>query len=232
MGVNMKYELILFDADETLFDFRKSEKYAFENSMHEFNLSYNEDYHLKIYSDINTKIWKEFEEGSISQEMLKVERFKRLSNKLGIYFNEVDFAKAYMNHLSDASFLYNESVQLIEDISKKHKLAIITNGLKEVQNKRVGKSIISNYFEMIAISEELQVAKPDPRIFEITLNSINHTDKSKVLMVGDSLNSDIQGGINFGIDTCWYNPTKSANKSKITPTYEIDCLMDLKSILD
>ncbi len=232
MGVNMKYELILFDADETLFDFRKSEKYAFENSMREFNLSYNEDYHLKIYSDINAKVWKEFEEGSISQEMLKIERFKRLSNKLGIYFNEVDFARAYMNHLSDASFLYNESVQLIEDISKNHRLAIITNGLKEVQNKRVGKSIISNYFETIAISEELQVAKPDPKIFEITLSSINYTDKSKVLMVGDSLTSDIQGGINFGIDTCWYNPNKSTNKSKITPTYEINCLMDLKSILD
>jgi 2-haloacid dehalogenase len=227
----MKYEIIIFDADETLFDFRKSEKYAFENTMLEFNMEYDEDYHLKIYSDINKIIWNEFEEGLISQEKLKTERFKRLSDKLNIPFDEIKFSESYLKHLSNASFLYDDSVKLIESLNKDYRLSIITNGLNDVQDNRIRKSIISNYFEDIIISEVVKVAKPDPKIFELALNNINHTDKSKVLMVGDSLTSDIQGGINFGIDTCWYNPNRIINKTGIKPTYEISNLMDLPEIL-
>ncbi len=227
----MKYKIIIFDADETLFDFRKSEKYAFENTMLEFNMEYDEDYHLKIYSDINKIIWNEFEEGLISQEKLKTERFKRLSDKLNIHFDEIKFSESYLKHLSNASFLYDDSIPLIEILSEDYRLSIITNGLNDVQDNRIRKSIISNYFEDIIISEVVKVAKPDPKIFELAFKNINHTDKSKVLMVGDSLTSDIQGGINFGIDTCWYNPNRIINKTGIKPTYEISNLMDLPKIL-
>lgn len=227
----MKYEIIIFDADDTLFDFRKSERHAFKNTMVEFNIEYDENYHLKIYSDINTAIWKEFEDGLITQKELKIERFKRLSDKLNINFNEVEFAKSYMKHLSFASFLYDDSMNLIESLHKNYRLSIITNGLTEVQDNRIRKSAIAKYFENIIISEEVQVSKPDPKIFELTLNNMKYTDKSKVLMVGDSLTSDIQGGINFGIDTCWLNPDKITNKTGMKPNYEISNLMDLKDIL-
>jgi len=227
----MKYEIIIFDADDTLFDFRKSERDAFKNAMVEFNIEYDENYHLKIYSDINTAIWKEFEDGLITQKELKVERFKRLSDKLNIDFDEVEFAKSYMKHLSFASFLYDDSMNLIESLHKNYRLSIITNGLTEVQDNRIRKSAIAKYFENIVISEEVQVSKPDPKIFELTLNNMKYTDKSKILMVGDSLTSDIQGGINFGIDTCWFNPDKITNKTGMKPNYEISNLMDLKDIL-
>ncbi|HAG43502.1 MAG TPA: noncanonical pyrimidine nucleotidase, YjjG family [Clostridium sp.] len=227
----MKYEIIIFDADDTLFDFRKSERDAFKNAMVEFNIEYDENYHLKIYSDINTAIWKEFEDGLITQKELKVERFKRLSDKLNIDFDEVKFAKSYMKHLSFASFLYDNSMDLIESLHKNYRLSIITNGLTEVQDNRIRKSAIAKYFENIVISEEVQVSKPDPKIFELTLNNMKYTDKSKILMVGDSLTSDIQGGINFGIDTCWFNPDKITNKAGMKPNYEISNLMDLKDIL-
>jgi len=227
----MKYEIIIFDADDTLFDFRKSERDAFKNAMVEFNIEYDENYHLKIYSDINTAIWKEFEDGLITQKELKVERFKRLSDKLNIDFDEVEFAKSYMKHLSFASFLYDNSMDLIESLHKNYRLSIITNGLTEVQDNRIRKSAIAKYFENIVISEEVQVSKPDPKIFELTLNIMKYTDKSKILMVGDSLTSDIQGGINFGIDTCWFNPDKITNKTGMKPNYEISNLMDLKDIL-
>ncbi len=227
----MKYEIIIFDADDTLFDFRKSERDAFKNAMVEFNIEYDENYHLKIYSDINTAIWKEFEDGLITQKELKVERFKRLSDKLNIDFDEVKFAKSYMKHLSFASFLYDNSMDLIESLHKNYRLSIITNGLTEVQDNRIRKSAIAKYFENIVISEEVQVSKPDPKIFELTLNNMKYTDKSKILMVGDSLTSDIQGGINFGIDTCWFNPDKITNKTGMKPNYEISNLMDLKDIL-
>ncbi|MGE5630684.1 MAG: YjjG family noncanonical pyrimidine nucleotidase [Caulobacteraceae bacterium] len=227
----MKYEIIMFDADDTLFDFKKSEKYAFENTMLEFDMEYDENYHLKVYHGINTAIWKEFEKGLITQEKLKIERFKRLSDSLNAGFDEFEFAKSYMEHLSNASFLYDFSTELIERLHKDYKLIMITNGLTVVQEKRIKKSAIAQYFEDIVISEEVKVSKPDSRIFELALNNIKHTDKSKVLIVGDSLTSDIQGGINSGIDTCWYNPNNIANQTGIKPTYEISNLAELIDIL-
>ena len=100
-----------------------------------------------------------------------------------------------------------------------------------MQNKRIRKSNISKYFDDIIISEEVKVAKPDAKIFELALNNVDYTNKSNLLMVGDSLTSDIQGGINFGIDTCWFNPNKIVNKTKIKPTYEISNLVELKDLV-
>lgn len=227
----MKYEVILFDADETLFDFKKSEREAFKKTMLEFDIKYDERCHLKIYHDINAAIWSEFEQGLITQENLKVERFKRLSDSLKISFNETNFAKLYSKYLADASFLYDDSIDLIESLNKYYRMTIITNGLISVQDKRIRKSIISKYFEDIVISEEILISKPNPKIFEHALKNINYVDKSKVLVVGDSLTSDIQGGINFGIDTCWYNPNKIINETSIKPTYEICNYKELKILL-
>lgn len=230
-GLTMKYEVIIFDADETLFDFKKSEKCAFENAMLEFNIEYNESYHLKIYEEINNALWKDFENGLITQEKLKIERFRKLSDKLNINFDPVEFAKCYMKHLSKASFLYKDSTSLIEDLYKEYTLIIITNGLRDVQNNRIRRSTIGKYFEEIIISEEVGVSKPNAEIFEIALRNTTFTDKSKILMVGDSLTSDIKGGLNFGVDTCWFNRKKTLNKTEINPTYEISNLLDLKNIL-
>ncbi|EKQ56670.1 MULTISPECIES: YjjG family noncanonical pyrimidine nucleotidase [unclassified Clostridium] len=227
----MKYEVIIFDADETLFDFKKSEKEAFKNTMIEFNIGYDENYHLPIYSNINTAIWKEFELGTITQSKLKVDRFKRFSNALNIKFDEIKFSKSYMKHLANASFLYKDSINLVNDLSISYKLVILTNGLTDVQDKRIRKSIISKYFEDIIISEEVGVSKPNPKIFELSLNNINYRNKEKVLMVGDSLTSDILGGLNFGIDTCWFNPSNIINKTEIKPTFEISSLLELKKLL-
>lgn len=227
----MKYEAIIFDADETLFDFEKSEKEALKRAMLDFNIDYIEEYHLKEYKKINKSLWKDFEEGLITQKKLKVERFKRLSDKLNINFDADKFAKSYMNHLANASFLYEGTTNLIESLNKFYKLSIITNGLVSVQDKRIRESTIAKYFDPIVISEEILVSKPNKKIFEYTLKHMNLSDKSKVLMVGDSLTSDIQGGINFGIDTCWFNPKKLKNESLIKPTYEVSSFEELKSLL-
>ncbi|SFI01741.1 MULTISPECIES: YjjG family noncanonical pyrimidine nucleotidase [unclassified Bacillus (in: firmicutes)] len=227
----MKYEVIIFDADETLFDFKKSEKYALKNTMLACNIKYDESYHLKIYKAINTAIWKELEDGLITQKNLNVERFKRLSNKLNTKLDEVELAQLYMKHLSNASFLYDESITLVESLHQEYRLSIITNGLKDVQDNRIRKSTIAKYFEDIVVSEDVNVSKPDSKIFEHALNNLKHTDKNKVLMVGDSLTSDIQGGNSFGIDTCWFNPNQIVNTSELKPTYEISNLMELKKIL-
>lgn len=227
----MKYKVLLFDADETLFDFKKSESIALELAISDFEIPYDPKHHLKIYESINSAIWKEFEEGKITQNTLKVERFKRLSQELGIDFDPHRFSERYMYHLAEASFLLDDAVPLLEKLHGKFKLVIVTNGLAYVQNRRIGKSSIADYFSHIVISEEVGIAKPDPKIFEHTLKLIDHVDKSEVLMIGDSLTSDIKGGINFGVDTCWYNPKKLSNTSSVKPTYEINDLLALLDIL-
>ncbi|MEF9953386.1 YjjG family noncanonical pyrimidine nucleotidase [Clostridium sp.] len=227
----MKYEVLLFDADETLFDFKKSEREAFKNAMIEFGVDYDESYHLPIYKEINTAIWKEFEEGLITQAKLKIDRFKRLSTKLNIDFNPEEFAASYMNHLSYGSFLYEGAIELVNDLSKKYKLSIITNGLTLVQNRRIRGSEIASFFDDIVISEEIGISKPSPEIFEHALKNLNHADKSKVLMIGDSLSSDIKGGANYGVDTIWFNQISSENTSDITPTYIAKNFEEIRKIL-
>jgi putative hydrolase of the HAD superfamily len=227
----MKYEVIIFDADETLFDFKKSEREAFKSSMLELGLEYDENYHLKIYHEINSAIWKELEEGKITQKELKVERFVRLSQRLDIDINAEEMSNRYVYHLSQSSFLLDGSVDILEQLYKNYRLLIITNGITKVQDSRIRKSLIGKYFENIIISEEAGVSKPDPAIFQYALNKINYHNKDKILMIGDSLSSDIKGGINYGIDTCWFNPYKIKNESDFTPTYEIESLNELLHVL-
>lgn len=227
----MKYEVILFDADDTLFDFKKSEEYAFERAINEFDIKYDRNYHYKIYKNINKKIWEELEKGLILVEDLRVERFKRFSKKLNISVDPRKFNKVYSDFLSETSFLIEDSHKLISSLSEKYRLCIITNGFADVQNKRIKNSILNDYFENIIISEEANASKPDPKIFEHTFKILNLKDKSSVLIVGDSLTSDIKGGVNFGIDTCWYNPDKDSNDSDVKPKYEINTLNELMDIL-
>lgn len=227
----MKYELIIFDADETLFDFKKSEKVALEHTMRDYNAKYDESSHLEIYKEINAAVWKELEKGLITQKELNDLRFERYLERLAIRENARDFADTYIGHLSRASFLYDESADLVRHLAASYRLAILSNGLKKVQNNRLRKSSIAQYFEEIMISEEVGLAKPDPAIFDLLFDRMRYADPNGALIVGDSLSSDIQGGVNFGIDTCWYNAAGAVNNTGVKPTYEIRRLAELYELL-
>lgn len=227
----MKYEILFFDADETLFDFKKSEEFALDKLISSLNTNLDKDYCINTYKEINTNIWKEFEQNLISSDDLKVERFRRLLDKLNLSLNPQDLSDMYTSYLAEGSFIYDETEDLLKYLHKKYKIVIITNGLASVQNKRIKESIVKDYFDEVIISDEIKISKPNPKIFEYALNKINHLDKSSVLMIGDSLSSDIKGGFNAGIDTCWFNPSKGENTLGITPTYEISSLLELKNIL-
>ncbi|WP_195990249.1 YjjG family noncanonical pyrimidine nucleotidase [Clostridium sp. D53t1_180928_C8] len=227
----MKYKVILFDADETLFDFKKAERQAFKNTMIDFRVDYDESYHFNTYEEINSAIWKELEQGLITQEELKLERFRRFINKIEMNFDENEFASTYMKYLGDGSFLFEGAIELIQDLSNKYTLSIVTNGLTTVQEKRIKKSVIAKYFKDIVISEEVGIAKPHPDIFEHAISNLGKFRKDEILMIGDNLNSDIRGGINYNIHTCWYNPNKVENKSNLTPTYEMADYKEIRSLL-
>ena len=226
----MKYKVILFDADDTLFDFKKTENYALENLMSSLDTDYDKDYCINIYKEINTKIWKEFEEGKITSDDLKIERFQRLIDKLNLSDDATRLSELYVKFLGQGSFLYEDTKDLLDYLSKNYKLGIITNGLADVQHKRIRESDVGHYFDDVIISDEIKIAKPNPEIFEYALKSLNHDHKS-VLMVGDSLSSDIKGGLNASIDTCWCNLANKINNTDIVPKYEINNLLDLKNIL-
>ena len=227
----MKYKVILFDADETLFDFKKAEREAFKNTMIDFGIDYDESYHFNTYEEINCAIWKELEQGLITQEKLKTERFRRFIDRLDMNFDENEFASTYMKYLGDGSFLFEGALELIEDLSNKYILSIVTNGLTIVQERRIKKSVIAKYFKDIVISEEIGISKPHPNIFEHAINNLGEFSKDEILMIGDNLSSDIKGGINYNIDTCWYNPNKVENTSNLTPTYEMTDYKEIRSLL-
>ena len=226
----MKYELILFDADGTLFDYDRAEYYALEKSFAAVNLPFHKNI-LTSYKIINSTLWLEFEKGFISPGIIRVERFKQLFDKVQIKTNIEDFGNIYLDFFAEAGFLIDDSEKTVRKISSMAKIAIITNGLSAVQRSRFSHSSIMSEFQHVIISEETGTAKPDPKIFEITFDKVSHSNKKTTLIVGDSLTSDIQGGINFGIDTCWFNPEKTENKLNISPTYEIANLNELVNIV-
>ncbi|MBL7995501.1 YjjG family noncanonical pyrimidine nucleotidase [bacterium] len=226
-----KYKVLLFDADGTLFDFEQSERLALQDTFHDFSIAYDPDIHMRLYQEINSKIWIEFEEHTITADALKTERFRRLFERLKIDVDPILFSDRYLNMLSQNSFLLDHAADMVVKLFHDYKMVLITNGLSSVQHPRFRKSAIFQYFDAVIVSEDIGIAKPHVGIFEHTMKRIGHDQKNDVLMIGDNLRSDIQGGMNFGIDTCWYNPEMKKNLNGITPTYEINHLLELEHIL-
>ena len=229
----MKYKLLLFDADGTLFDYDKAEEFALKEALCSFGLNiYNPDI-LQEYRKVNFSIWKEFENNLISAGELKTERFKRFFKiiKIDGKVSPKEFSDVYLSKLSEATFLLPGAEKIVEWCSSRFKIAIITNGLTIVQRPRFNSSSLSKYFFEYIISEEVGHAKPGNEIFDYSFTLLDHSNKDDVLIIGDNLSSDIKGGIDYGIDTCWLNQDGNNNDLKIHPTFEISDLSELKNIL-
>jgi len=227
----MKYKTILFDADGTLYDFDKAAVEALKSSFKKYNLEWTENTFL-IYEEVNKKIWNDFEKGLITTKEIKRERFKRFFDIIEVTnIDSLKFSKDYLEFLSQNNYLLDGAEDIIKWSSQKFELAIVTNGLASVQNPRFKSSELRKYFSHIIISEEIGFAKPKKEIFDYTFELLNIPSKSSTIIIGDNLTSDIKGGVDYGIDTCWFNPAKLANTSGILPTYEVSNLNELKKIL-
>jgi len=223
-----KYKLILFDADGTLFDFHQGESDALRTAFAHYNLPYDEAVDLPLYRKINLEIWSEFERQRIDAGDLSRERFRRYLGELRLQTAPDAFSDVYLVALSQSTHIIEHAIEVVSELAGRFKLVLITNGLSAVQHPRFKKSSMYPFFSSIVVSEDIGIAKPQPGIFEHAFRSMNHTERRDVIMVGDNLSSDIQGGINFGIDTCWFNPHRQPRKTGIEPTYEI---ANLKQVL-
>ncbi|MDC7219795.1 MAG: YjjG family noncanonical pyrimidine nucleotidase [Spirochaetales bacterium] len=225
------YNLILLDADGTLFDYDKAEESAFKKALNHYGYNGDMTAPHERYRIINSSLWSELEKGTISKRELRFERFRRLFDEFGLNYDVTPFSAYYLEKLGEGAFLIDGAEELCRQLSRIHKLVILTNGMTEVQLSRLERSSLKEYIHDIVISEEVGINKPDRGIFQYALDKVNHETLEDVLMVGDSLSSDIQGGINFGIDTCWFNPAGGENCSGLAPSYEIGALEELSSIL-
>lgn len=228
----MRVEVILFDADGTLFDFQRAERHALAQTMTRFDLEYDDARHPALYTTINRDVWRQLEQGTLTAATLKVERFRRFLAGCEVALAPEAFSGEYLRQLATVSHLLDGAEALLAAIRPRFRLGIVTNGLAEVQRPRLARSAIGPLFDTVVVSEEIGAAKPDARIFEHALRQLRHDDPSTVLVVGDSLASDIQGGCNAGMQTCWFNPSGAANSTAIEPTFEIASLRELRDRLE
>jgi YjjG family noncanonical pyrimidine nucleotidase len=198
------YTWLLFDADGTLFDFDKAEALALARILEDLQLEFSSDAHIR-YKTINQQLWHSFELGHLTQEDIKAKRFELWLAELALSGDVQRISRDYLRHLSEQDVLLEQAHEVIENLSKRYSMMIITNGLKEVQRPRFERSSLRPYFTDIIVSGELGVAKPEAGIFDAAFEKMGNPSKTSVLMIGDSLSADMQGGIRYGIDTCWCN---------------------------
>lgn len=222
----MKYQWLLFDADETLFHF--DDFAGLKMLFLAYDIRFSEQDYAE-YKQINKPLWVQYQEQKITAAMLKTQRFSIWAKKLGVSADELN--SGFLNAMAQICTPLPGAESLLENLSNKVKMAIITNGFTELQQARLENTGLKKYFSEVVISEQVGLAKPDVGIFEYTLDKLKHSDKSSVLMVGDNPHSDILGGMQAGLDTCWLNHHGVPVPANIKPTYEVADLHQLQSLL-
>ena len=222
----MRYQWILFDADETLFHF---DAFAGLQRMFEaFSVQFTEDDYA-IYQAVNQPLWVAYQDGEISAIDLQQRRFQNWADRLEVTTEQLN--NAFLDAMAEICVPLPGAVKLLSALKGQVKMAIITNGFAALQARRLAHTGLQDLFEFVVISEEVGVAKPDIGIFNTAFSQMNELDKSRVLMVGDNLHSDILGGNSAGIDTCWLNAAQHSANSDIQPNYEVNNLAELQTLL-
>lgn len=228
-----KYTALLFDADETLLDFSKDETDALSRILDECGIEKSEE-NIKAYKEINVGLWKTLERGEIDKPTLKKIRFSLFFDKIGYTPKEDPFIinERYLSYLGEGGNLLEGAKELISDLhSAGYKLYIVTNGIAATQKKRLTKAGILPCFTELFVSEAIGHQKPKKEYFDYVLTHIDEKDKSKLLLIGDSLTSDIKGAIGAGIACAWLRHDRTADSGELRPDYIIDRISDVKNLL-
>lgn len=229
-----KYKVILWDIDDTLLDFKKSEKIGIYTCFEQRGL-YIDDTIAKRFSDINDSFWKRLEKKELTKIEVQRGRFIQLFDELKIS-DKVDleeFRLQYEQMLGEIWFFKENSLELLKQLQAMGYLQYaITNGTKKVQDKKVKGTGFNKIFLDVFISDVIGIPKPHKGFFDYVFEAIKDVPKEEMLIVGDSLTSDMKGGVENGVDTCWYNPEHKENILKLPVNYEIDHLQDVIAVLE
>lgn len=227
----VSYTWLLFDLDNTLMDFNQASHISFHRAMQTLGLPRHKiDY--AEYNRHNYRVWHEFELGEIDALTLRAKRFQ-------LYFDAVDHSgsdplignRLYLEGLVDHPIMLEGARELIHDAKQHYRLAVITNGLKEVQRPRLRSAGIYDLFDTIVVSDEIGHAKPHPEYFDHVFIESKDIDHRNALVIGDSLKSDIQGAHRYGIDSCWFNPHRVSADHRYHATHEVHSIDGIRSLL-
>ena len=223
-------KIVLWDVDGTLLDFNAAERASIKTLFREFGLGDCTDTMLARYSDINTSFWKRIEKNELTRPQVLIGRFDQFFTEYGIDTQIAPkFNERYQLALGDTIVYRDDSLNIVKGLKGKVKQYVVSNGTVAAQTKKLEKSKFGEWMDGVFLSEQLGVEKPNTGFFEKVFSSIYPDDLSEVMIVGDSLTSDMQGGMNAGIKTCWYNP----QKKPVPDNYRVDFVIsDLHELTD
>ena len=224
-------EFVFLDLDDTILDFRWAIKRSLIETMTAFGIDPSDE-NRELYRQISWEYWKRMDQGELTRDRMKVERFEAFLEQLGHEADAKAMAEVYDRWLGTGHLFLSGGEEAIRALAKKYRLFLATNGEPLIQYPRLDSADLTKYFEKIFISHEIGFFKPQVEFFEHCFSNIPGFDKAKAIMVGDSLASDVQGGINAGIRTCWINPEHREPHLDIKADYEIETLPQLLPILE
>lgn len=229
----MKHSLYLFDLDDTLLDFKASERLSFVRTMGELGLQDELEDLFRQYQAINLALWRAFEAGTVSKELLKVERFRQTFAANRLDLDPVRAAGLYLECLSETVVLVDGALRLCEELSAVGEVGVITNGVDQIQHRRIASSGLGGHIAFVATSEACGHAKPDSRFFEYAagMARLRPFAKHETVIIGDRLDADILGANRFGIDSCWFNPDGLVNDTAAAPSCEVARLDEVAAAL-
>ena len=222
---------LLLDLDDTILDFHKAEQLALAKTLHEFDLEPTAAVCAR-YSQINRGHWERLERKELTREQVLCGRFTVLFREYGRQVDARACADSYAHNLGIGHYFLPGAPEALERLAKKYKLYIVSNGTASVQSGRLKSANIGHYFQGVFISQDMGADKPDKVFFENVFSRIPDFDPAMAMIVGDSLTSDILGGIRAGIRTCWVNPTGKPPRPDIVPDYEIQGIWQLEALLE
>ncbi|MGG4774176.1 YjjG family noncanonical pyrimidine nucleotidase [Paenalcaligenes sp. Me52] len=223
----MKYRLFLFDLDDTLFDFSISNEWAFKRMLERIGVEVCAEDIFAEFLAIDTGLWKQFEQGLVTRDQLKVERFARTFARHDVRECAEHANALYVQGLAEHVALIDGALEVCQALAAVGEVGVITNGFDAVQRQRIRNAGLQDYISFVASSEVCGHAKPDKRLFDFAVIQAKEFSQDSTLIIGDRLDADILGGNNFSISSCWFNPSKAKNTSAIQPTYEIAHLREL-----
>ena len=199
------YRVLLFDLDHTLLDTDGAERAAYRHACAEVGLGDGET-EFERYRSINRTMWSAVERGELQPTDVRTQRFVRFADELGGGFDPTAMADAFVWGFSHLADLFDGARELLDSLHGRRTMALVTNGLSDVQRTRLARLDLERYFDAVVVSGEVGIAKPDPAIFDVVFDELGSSQRSDAVMIGDSISSDMRGAVAAGIATCWFNP--------------------------